>query len=100
MAQPPTPTKKGKHWERNQERSVCVCFSRSVMANSLLPMDCSPPGSSGILRQEHWSGLPLPSPGDLPDPEVEPGSPVLQEDSLASESPGKLERGGYIYMHN
>ena len=34
------------------------------------PMDCSPPDSSvqGILRQEHWSGLPCPPPGDLPDP--------------------------------
>ena len=43
-------------------------------------------------RQEYWSGLPFPSPGDLPNPEIEPGSPVspaLQADSLLSESPGK-----------
>ena len=42
-------------------------------------MDCSPPGSSvhGILQAEHWSGLSFPSPGDLPDPEMEPKSPAL-----------------------
>ena len=40
------------------------------------PMDCSPPASSiyGIFRQEYWSGLPFPSPGDLPDPGIEPAS--------------------------
>ena len=40
-------------------------------------------------RQEYWSGLPLPSPGDLPDPGIEPRSPALQADSLPSELPGK-----------
>ena len=35
----------------------------------------------GFSRQEYWSGLPFPSPGDLPDPGVEPGSPALQADS-------------------
>ena len=40
-------------------------------------------------RQEYWSGLPFPSPGDLPDPGIEPGSPVLQADALLSEPPGK-----------
>ena len=47
------------------------------------PMDCSPPGSSvhGIFRQEYWSGLPVPSPGDLSDPGIEPRSPALQADS-------------------
>ena len=40
------------------------------------PMDCSPPGSSvhGISRQEYWSGLPCPPPGDLPDPGIKPTS--------------------------
>ena len=42
----------------------------------------------GISRQEYWSGLPFPSPGDLPEPGVEPGSPALQADSLPSEPPG------------
>ena len=54
-------------------------------------MDCSPPDSSvhRIPQQEYWSGLPFPSPGDLPDPEIEPESPTLQADSLPSEPPGK-----------
>ena len=47
------------------------------------------PLSIELSRQEYWSGLPFPSPGDLPDPEIKPGSPTLQADSLASESPGK-----------
>ena len=40
-------------------------------------------------RQEYWSGLPFPSPGDLPNPGAEPGSPALQTDSSPSEPPGK-----------
>ena len=43
----------------------------------------------GFSRQEYWSGLPFPSPGDLPNPGVEPGSPTLQADTLPSEPPGK-----------
>ena len=46
--------------------------------------------SMGFPRQEYWSGLPFPSPGDLPDEGIEPGSPVLQADSLLTELPGKL----------
>ena len=45
--------------------------------------------SMGFSRQEYWSGLPFPSPGDLPDPGIEPGSPALQADALTSEPPGK-----------
>jgi len=46
-------------------------------------MDCSPPGSSvhGFSRQEYWSGLPFPSPGDLPNSGIKPGSPALHADS-------------------
>ena len=40
-------------------------------------------------RQEYWSGLPVPSPGDLPYPGIEPGSPTVQAYSLLSEPPGK-----------
>ena len=43
--------------------------------------------SMGFSRQEYWSGLPFPSPGDLPDPGIEPGSPTLQADALPSEPP-------------
>jgi len=45
----------------------------------------------GFSKQEYWSGLPLPSPGDLPDPGIKPGSPTCQADALTSELPGKLE---------
>ena len=47
------------------------------------------PLSNGFCRQEHWSGLPFPSLGDLPDPGIEPWSPALQVDYLPSEPPGK-----------
>ena len=47
------------------------------------------PLSAEFSRQEYWSGLPFPSPGDLPDPGIESGSPTLQADSLPSEPPGK-----------
>ena len=47
------------------------------------------PLSMGFSRQEYWSGLPFPSPGDLPNPGIEPRSPTLEADALTSESPGK-----------
>ena len=43
----------------------------------------------GFSRQEYWSGLPFPSPGDLPNPGIKPGSPTLEADALSSEPPGK-----------
>ena len=43
--------------------------------------------SRGFSRQEYWSGLPFSSPGDLPDPGIEPRSPALQADALTSEPP-------------
>ena len=43
----------------------------------------------GFSRQEYWSGLPCPPPGDLPNPGIEPTSPALQGDSLPSEPPRK-----------
>ena len=45
------------------------------------------PPSMGFSRQEYWSGLPFPSPGDLPNPGIEPGSPEFQADALTSEPP-------------
>ena len=48
------------------------------------------PLSMEFSRQEYWSGLPFTSPGDLPDPGMEPGSPALQMDSLPSEPPGNV----------
>ena len=46
----------------------------------------------GFSRQEYWSGLPFPSPGDLPDPGIEPRFPALQADTLTSEPPGNSRR--------
>ena len=45
----------------------------------------------GFSRQEYWSGLPCPPPGDLPNPEIEPRSTTFQADSLPSEPPGKSD---------
>ena len=47
------------------------------------------PLSMGFSRQGYWNGLPIPSPEDLPDPGIEPGSPALQADSLLTELQGK-----------
>ena len=47
------------------------------------------PPSMGFSRQEYWSGLPFPSPRDLPSPGIKPGSPALQADALPSEPPGR-----------
>ena len=49
------------------------------------------PQSMEFSRQEYWSGLPFPSPGDLPNPGMEPGSPTLQAGALPSEPPGKTK---------
>ena len=53
------------------------------------------PPSMGLSRQEYWSGMPFPSPGDLPDPGVKPRSPALQADDLTSEPP----KSYYNYIH-
>ena len=54
----------------------------------------------GFSRQEYWSGLPFPSPGDLLDPGIEPRSPALQADTLASEPPGKPIHFLLLLKHN
>ena len=46
------------------------------------------PPTMGFSRQEYWSELPFPSPGDLPNPGIEPASPTLEADALTSEPPG------------
>ena len=53
---------------------------------------CQAPLSMGFSRQEYWSGLPFPTPGDIPNPVVEPRFPPLQADSLPSKSPGKSQK--------
>jgi len=65
---------------------VCVCMLNHVQLFALpWTVACQAPLSMGFSRQEYWSGLPFPSPEDLPDPEIKPTSsmsPVLQTDSL------------------
>ena len=51
------------------------------------------PQSVEFSRQEYWSGLPFPSPGDLPNPGIEPEFPALQADALPSEPPRKPKKG-------
>ena len=65
---------------------------RSVVSDSATPWTVAyqAPPSMGFSRQACWNGLPFPSPGDLPDPGIEAGSPALQADALQSEPPGKL----------
>ena len=53
------------------------------------------PLSMGFSRKEYWSGFPFPSPGDLPDPQIEPRSIALQADSLPTELPGKSMKTSY-----
>ena len=69
--------------------------SESEVAQSC-PTLCNPwtvahraPPSMVFSRQEYWSGLPFPSPGDRPNPGIEPRSPTLQADALTSAPPGK-----------
>ena len=69
---------------------LCESVSYSVVSNSLQPHGtCQVPLSMGFSRQEYWSGLPLHSPGDLPNPGTELRSPALQADSLLSEPRGR-----------
>ena len=77
--------------------SVCLCISHSVMSDSATSRTVAhqAPLSMEFSRQEYWSGLPFPSPGDLPDPGIKARSPTLQADSLLSESPGKPKEALY-----
>ena len=70
---------------------ACVLshFSRVRLFAALWTVAHSSPLSVGFSRQEYWSGLPFPSPGDLPHPGINPGLPALQSDSLPSKPSGK-----------
>ena len=59
---------------------------------TLLTIACHFPLYMGFPRQEYWSGLPFPSPGNLPNAGIEPGSPALQADSLPAEPLGKFQK--------
>ena len=69
--------------------SVCVCAPAQALSHlqlfvTALTVAHQAPLSMEFYRQEYWSGLPFPSPGDLSDPGIEPRSPALQADSLPS----------------
>ena len=74
--------------DRGTIMEVKVDYSWPTLCDSL---DCSLLGASALefSRQEYWSRQPFLSPGDLPNPRIEPGSPAMQADSLLSEPPGK-----------
>ena len=89
---------------------VCVCVCVCVLLSSV-QLFATPwtiarqaPLSMGFSRQEYWSGLPFPSPGDLPDPGIKPGSPALQADALPPELLGKpwtpCLHGHLVRLHN
>ena len=61
---------------------VLICFSCVRLFVTLWTVACQAPLSMGFSKQEYWSGLSFPSPGDLPNPGIEPGCPDLQANSL------------------
>ena len=75
-------------WTNHLERESEVAQSCPIFATQWTVAHQAPP-SMGFSRQEYWSGLPFPSPGDLPNPGIEPRSCELQGDALTSEPPGK-----------
>ena len=75
-------------------------FSHVRFCVILLTVACQAPLSMGFSRQEYWSRLPFPSPGDLPDTGIELRPPELQEDSLPSEPPYKTESLCYTLESN
>ena len=72
---------------------LCPTLDNKYVSNSLQPHGLyiarQAPLSMGFSRQEYWSGLPFPSPGDLPNPRTKPGSSALHADSLPTEQSGK-----------
>ena len=71
------------------DKDQACMLSRSVVQFFATPwtVACQVPLSLGFSRQEYWGGLSFPSPGDLPDPGIEPGSPALQVDFFLLSEP-------------
>ena len=78
---------------------VKVTHSCPTLCDPIDYIACQAPLSMEFPTQEYWSGLPFPSPGDLPKPGIKPGSPALQVVSLLTELPGKPYMPMYIYIH-
>ena len=85
---------------RHSGESESESVSRLVVSDSAIPWSVAlqAPLSIEFSRQGYWGGLPFHSPGDLPNPGVESGSPALQADSLPSEPPAKSDSVLYIYI--
>ena len=89
-----TETNGALYWGKSEVTQSCLtlCDQWTVVGQA--------PPFMGFSRQEYWSGLPFPSPGNLPDPGIKPRSPTLQGDSLLSEQPGNsffFLGGGYKF---
>ena len=77
-------------WATRKFMHVCAKSLQSCLTLlDAMSVACQAPLSKGFFRQEYWSGLPSPFPGDLPNPGMEPVSLALQLNSLPSEPPGK-----------
>ena len=73
-------------------KTVCAqSLSRVRLFATLWMVAHQAPLSMGFSRQEYWSGLPFPSPGDLPDPEIEPASPALAREFFTTAAPWSSE---------
>ena len=82
-------------------KTVRVCVNRSIMSDFVTrrTVACQASPSIEFSRQEYWNGLPFPSPGDLPNPGIEPRSSTLQADSLLSELAGNNnKRANIMYI--
>ena len=74
------------------ESEVAQSLSRVRLLATPWTVAYQGPLSMGFSRQDYWSGLPFPSPRDLPNPGIEPGSPELQADALPFEPPEKKKK--------
>ena len=74
--------------DHSAEKCEVKLFNRVQLFATPWTVAHQAPPSKGFSRQQYWSGLPFPSPGDLPNPGIEPMSPALQADALTSEPPG------------
>ena len=92
------------HWQVGSLPLVCCAvLGHSVVSDSLQPHGLQPTSLLcpwGFSRQEYWSGLPYPPPGDFPNPGIGSRSPTLQADSLPSEPPGKPTYSAYCRLES
>ena len=87
-------TKENCYWKSLRVRSFVTAYTQIPILGiasspGSITQDHQAPLSMDYSRQEYWNGIPFPSPEELLDPGIKPGSPTLQEDSLSSEPPGK-----------